>query len=46
MLLHLLSCEIVNSFAQLSGQATGLTLTTVVALFFYTGPETILGALS
>lgn len=42
MLLHLLNCEIVNSFAQLHGQATGLTLTTVVALFFYTGPETIL----
>lgn len=42
MLSHLLSCEFVNSLAQIQGQFSGLTLTTVLALFFYTGPESIL----
>jgi len=42
MLLHLLSYELVNSFAQTQGQFSGMILATVVGVFLYTGPETIL----
>lgn len=42
MLLHLLSYKLVNTFAQTQGQYPGIILATVVGLFLYTGPETIL----
>lgn len=42
MLLHYFGHEFVYSFVQLRGQVSGLSLATVVSLFFYTGPESIL----
>lgn len=42
MLLHLLSYELVNSFAQVQGQYSGGILATIPGLFLYTGPENIL----
>lgn len=42
MLSHLLSYEFVNSFALVQGHYSGVILATVIGLFLYTGPETIL----
>ncbi|MGE0128723.1 MAG: hypothetical protein AB7U82_11645 [Blastocatellales bacterium] len=42
MSLHFLGYGFVYYFAQLPGQISELTLATFVALFFYTGPESIL----
>jgi len=42
MLLHFFNCEFVGSFAQFPGQFSGLILGTFLALYFYTGPDSIL----
>lgn len=42
MLSHFLVYGFVSSFAQLPEHFSGLMTTVVVALFFYTGPESIL----